>query len=63
MASPSEADLRKVKRLVRYIQSSPKVVITTGADGEGEHITYMFVESDWADSRQGRRALAERCSQ
>lgn len=46
MTAPNEADLRKVKRRARYMQSERKVLITTGAETEQEHVINAFVDSD-----------------
>lgn len=55
MAAPSEADLRKVKRIARHMQAVPKVVITKGVETEGERVINAFVDSGWAGCRQSRK--------
>lgn len=53
-AAPGEADPRKVKRIARYIQAAPKVVITMRVEDKMDHVIIVGVNSDLAACRQCR---------
>ena len=61
MAKPTEADLRELKRLGRYLRGRPRLVQTFRLQGEaaGERnprCLYAAVDSNWADCKQTRRS-------
>lgn len=58
MASPDASDQRRVKRIARYIQAVPRVVITKGGDLEGESATSACVDFGWAGCRRIRKSTS-----
>ena len=57
MSSPSEGDIVRLKRILRYIQGSP-VVVTWYQWQERSHQVLAFSDSDWAGDQRTRKSTS-----
>jgi len=58
MARPTERDLAKVKRIARYLQTAPRLILRSGGhEGEPDEIR-AYVDSDWAGCKVTRKSTS-----
>ena len=57
MSRPTTKDLKRVKRLVRYLINVPEVVFEFDSECKQEFID-VYVDADWAGCKQSRRSTS-----
>ena len=58
MSTPTEGGLRKLKQVCRYLVSAKRLVWTMGTFEEEVLWIDVFVDSDWAGDRSGRKSTS-----
>jgi len=57
MSDPTRGDLRKLKRLVRYVKGRPRVVLRYDYQGKSEEVD-GYSDSDWAGCKKTSRSTS-----